>query len=310
MIFSDAHCDTITLSMKKNENIFKNSYHIDIKRMMESGLNHLQFFSIFYDSMLVEDIYQSVNQAISYFKEQVNIYSNDITLCCNYKDILTAFSDSKISSFLTIEGGEAIKDDLSLINYFYDQGVRSICLTWNHKNNIGSGVYSDFDENITPFGVDVIKRMNDLGMIVDVSHLSEKSFWDVISHSSQPIIASHSNSKKICPHIRNLSNEQILGIKKTGGFIGINLYPCFLAINCEAGILDIIKHIEHIAGIAGEDILGMGCDFDGVDCLPHNINGIEDVNILIDELFKLNYSDDQIKKITGDNLLRIIERIC
>ena len=310
MIFSDAHCDTITLSMRKNESIYKNSCHLDINRMKKTGFNHLQFFSIFYDKMRVKDVHQSTNQAISFFKEQISYFNNDITLCRNYNDILTAFSDSKISAFLTIEGGEAIKDDLSLINYFYEQGVRSICLTWNHKNNIGSGVYSDSNENITPFGVDVIKRMNDLGMIVDVSHLSEKSFWDIISHSSHPIIASHSNSKKICPHIRNLTNEQILGIKKTGGFIGINLYPCFLAINCEAEISDIIKHIEHIAGIAGEDILGFGCDFDGVDCLPHKINGIEDVSIIINELLRLNYSDNLIKKISGKNLLKTIEKIC
>ena len=146
-------------------------------------------------------------------------------------------------------------------------------------------------------------------MAIDVSHLSEKGFWDVCEHSNKPFIASHSNAKAICKNKRNLSDEQIREIIRLGGCIGINFYPVFLTDNTYCGVCDIIKHIEHILSLGGENNLGFGSDFDGIDILPDGISGVEDYEKLINELLKLGYKESFVKKICSENFLNVLDRI-
>ena len=187
---------------------------------------------------------------------------------------------------------------------------KSLCLTWNYRNEIADGVFeSESRGGLTLFGKEVVKNMNSLGMLIDLSHISERGFWDVMELSKQPVITSHSNAKKICSHIRNLHDEQIMAIKNNGGVIGINLCPDFLSDNKDAYLKDIIKHIEYIVGLTGIDHIGLGADFDGIDSLPKDINGVEDIYKIADELLKLNYSNEDVEKFLGKNFLRIIKEI-
>ena len=144
-------------------------------------------------------------------------------------------------------------------------------------------------------------------MLIDVSHMTDKGFSDVIELSTSPIIASHSNSRKKSNHRRNLTDEQILQLKKNGGVMGINLYPDFLRQSGSASIKDIIKHIEHVSALAGSEILGIGADFDGIDDTPEDIKGVQDLYKIIDELSRLNYSDEYIRKLAGGNFMRVIK---
>ena len=144
-------------------------------------------------------------------------------------------------------------------------------------------------------------------MLVDLSHISERGFWDVIETTSKPIIVSHSNAREICSHPRNLFNEQITAVAKNGGVIGINLYPEFLNNDGKATIKDVLKHIEHIVSIAGPDDIGLGADFDGIEKTPDDISGVENINIIFEHLGRLNYSNEIIEKIAGDNFIRLIK---
>jgi len=310
MIIFDAHCDTITKIMELNTNLYQNNCHIDISRLKKSG-NFVQTFAAF-----IEPIYspayamRRAMEIIDRFYSELNIYKDDITLCCNYNDINEALEQNKIAAMLSIEGGEALQGDLGALRNFYRLGVRSICLTWNYRNEIADGVEdAESGGGLTNFGRKLICEMNRLGMLVDLSHISERGFWDVMEVTSTPIIVSHSNARKICSHPRNLYDEQITSVAKNGGVIGINLYSEFLNNSGKATIKDIINHIEHIVSISGTDHIGLGADFDGVEKTPEGINGVENINKIFEELAKLNYSNEVIEKIASGNFLRVIKNI-
>jgi len=308
MIIVDAHCDTITKIMESGENLYRNKCQVDIERMQNAG-NYVQFFAAFISPEYYHNSPKKrAVRIIDMLCRQIDMYKDNIMLCYNYNDVERALSNSRVAAIISIEGGEALQGDISILREFFGMGVRSICLTWNHRNEIADGVVeSNAGGGLTAFGREVIKEMNTLGMLVDLSHISEKSFWDVMECTEKPVIASHSNAKRICPHKRNLTDEQIIAIKNNGGVIGINLYPHFLNSSGIASLKDIIMHIEHIASLAGEDHIGLGADFDGIDSTPEGIGGVEDIYKIFDELQKLNYSQGFIDKFASGNFLRMLK---
>jgi membrane dipeptidase len=311
MIITDAHCDTIIRVCDEKTSLFSNKHHLDIKRMLEYD-DCLQFFAMFADSVEFKNrnTRERILKLIKTFHEQLERHKDNIMLCCNHNDVFTAFNSKKAAAVLSIEGGECLGNDVSLLDDYYKKGIRSICLTWNYKNNIACGVEDKKDDDgLTEFGKEVVKKMNDMGMIVDVSHMAQRSFENVIEISGSPVIASHSNAKAICGHERNLTDSQILDIKKSGGVIGINFYPVFLNNSGKAGIWDIIKHIEHIASLAGCINIGLGSDFDGIEYLPSSIRGVQDTGTILEELARLNYKDECIQNIAGLNFLRVIKEV-
>lgn len=308
MIIVDAHCDTITKIMENGSELYKNNCHIDIERLKRIG-NFVQFFAAF----ISPDYYSNspmkrATAIIVKLHEQFEKYEDSINLCYNYNDVKEAINDGKVAGILSIEGGEALEGDISVLRTFYKLGVRSICLTWNHRNEIADGVAeSTAGGGLTSFGKVLIKEMNSLGMLIDLSHIAEKGFWDVIEHTDKPVIVSHSNARKICSHRRNLTDEQIVAIKANGGVIGINLYPVFLNNSGRATINDILMHIEYIASLTGEEHIGLGADFDGIDSTPEGIDGVENIYKIFNELQKLNYSQSFIEKFAGGNFLRMLK---
>lgn len=311
MIILDAHCDTITKIMDLNENILKNNYHLDIERMKKYN-SFIQFFAAFIDpERSMSYPMRRALKIIDKFYEQMGLFKNEVTHCCNYEEIIRTLDNKKIAAFLTIEGGDCLEGELSALRMFYRLGVRSIVLTWNHRNEIADGVAESITGGgLTTFGREVVKEMNNLGMLVDISHISERGFWDVIELSNSPIIASHSNAKELCRHRRNLTNQQIMAIKNNNGVIGINLYPSFLSDSGNACLKDVIAHIEHIVGLAGEENIGLGADFDGIETTPEDISGVQDIEVIFNELLKLNYSQSFIGKFAGQNFLRVIKKVC
>ncbi len=310
MIFVDAHCDTVTRIMDTGEELFKNTCHIDMERMSSYG-KYLQFFAAFVSPEFGRAYaMRRAVQIIDKYYEQININKCYITPCLNYGDIEAAFAEGKAAALLSIEGGDALQGELSALRVFYRLGVRSICLTWNHRNEIADGVADETPGGgLTPFGRKVVSEMNSLGMLVDLSHIAEKGFWDVMGETESPVIVSHSNARKICGHRRNLRDGQILEVKRNGGVIGINLYPLFLNDSGKADMTDVIKHIEHIASLAGEDSIGIGADFDGIELVPDGINGIQDVVKIFNELARLNYTQQSIEKLAGANFIRVIRQV-
>jgi len=310
MIIVDAHCDTITTIMETKEQLRENKGHIDLERLKQYD-SFVQFFAAFISPAHAKmgALCRAID-IIDRLYEEIKINKNDIMLCSNYNDIMTAIQTNKIAAVLTIEGGDALEESISALRMLYKLGVRAITLTWNHRNQIADGVSDAITGGgLTPFGKDVIGEMNSLGMLVDVSHLSEAGFWDVLSTTSSPIIASHSNAKKICNHRRNLTDSQLLALKKNGGVTGINLCPDFISSEGSATMKHVLDHIEHIVALTGEDTLGMGADYDGIDETPQGLEGVQCLKDLFNELLKLNYSETLVNKIAGENFLRVIKNV-
>ncbi len=310
MLIVDAHCDSITEAMDKKESMLRNGLHIDLERL-RSKEKHVQFFAAFVDpkEYMGTEMLRLI-RILDFLQQQAEQFGDYFAVCRNFQEITETLDTGKTAAVISVENGGVLQGDLSALRMFYRLGVRSICLTWNYKNEIADGVKdSENGVGLTAFGKEVVEEMNRLGMLVDVSHLSEKSFWDVMEMTKAPIIASHSNSKVICSHPRNLDDAQLMAIKSNNGVAGINLYPYFLNNAGTAAMEDIIKHIEHISGITGEDHIGLGADFDGVECLPEGINGIQDMGKIIDRLLALNYSQRFIDKFTSGNFLRVIREV-
>lgn len=301
VMFSDAHCDTISRIYDKNQSLYKNDGHVDLERLKKQN-NHIQFFAVWVD--------QKFGPCLNLIRclEIIDKFHSE-TEKNALPVIKTAQDVDGGGALLSVEGGGVLCGRLCNVRILYRLGVRAITLTWNDRNELGDGVgEGESAGGLSLFGRSVVAEMNRLGMAVDVSHLSEKGFWDVAQISSQPFIASHSNAKKLCGHFRNLTDGQITEIVKRNGFIGINFCADFLKEK-KATVKDIIAHIEHIMSLGGGHVLGFGADFDGIDDMPEGIAGVEDMHKVIAELEKLNYSPRQIEGILHANLSRALKQI-
>lgn len=310
MLIVDTHCDTSAQLIATNSNLYSNKLHVDLKRQLEAG-RYVQFFAAFIDhgEFRGNEMRRAV-QLIDKVYTEAEIYSEFVEICKCTNDINNTLGKGKVAAVLSIEGGEALEGELSALRTFYRLGVRCLGLTWNYRNELADGVGSAASGGgLTPFGREVIAEMNRLGMMIDVSHLSEKGYWDVIELSASPIIASHSNARAVCDHPRNLTNSQIEALKNKGGAMGLNFCPAFLNSSGKAAIEDIIRHIEHIAGISGEDHIGIGADFDGIDNTPEDLRGVQELNCLFDRLLALNYSQSFVEKLAGANYMRVIKEV-
>ncbi|MDI6603702.1 MAG: dipeptidase [Thermoanaerobacteraceae bacterium] len=309
-MFVDFHCDTLYQLIEKDYDITKRSKegHIDIERLQEGDV-HLQVFAAFIDPK-----HMRKNAATIALKMIDKLYQlikkNDkLMLVLNGKDIDRIEKEDKIGVMLSIEGGEALEGDIALLRMFYRLGVRALALTWSLRNDLGDGVEGVAESGLTSFGKDVVKEMNKLGMIIDVSHLNERGFWNVMEISEKPVIASHSDCKALCSHKRNLTDEQIKAIAGKGGVIGINFAPEFLKESGKASVEDVICHIDHICGLVGSEYVGFGSDFDGIDDVPEDLYDVSCFPKIIDGLKRRGYKEKDIDLICHENFERLIKKI-
>lgn len=302
ILYADAHCDTLTRIYDKNEELYKNCGQLDLERLINVGCT-LQMMAVWIEPQYDNIGFKRLNNVIGYFYNQYENNKDKIKLITKADD----FKSDKLKVLLTIEGGSAINGSVLNLERAYMSGVRLMTLTWNGKNELGYGAGVE-DKGLTDFGKEVVRKMNKMGMIIDVSHLSDNGFYDIATLSKTPFFATHSNCRSICNNKRNLTDEQIKYIIKTDGFIGLNFYPDFLS-HKEATITDVIKHAEHILSLGGEDVLGFGADFDGVDRLPLGISGVENMTGIADAFCKMGYSQNLINKVFFGNLTKKVQQI-
>lgn len=301
----DAHADTVSELLENGGDIEKNSGHIDLSRIKKLGCPYIQIFAAFTER--TENTALKVLKIIDKYYEFVG--GSEIVHCQSFGEIKESIKKGKIVSMLSVEGGDALVGSIEMLRSFYRLGVRIMTLTWNYSNEIACGIMEEKDTGLTAFGTEVVREMNKLGMIIDVSHISEKSFWEVSELSEKPFIASHSNARSLCSHNRNLTDEQIKEIIRKKGCIGLNFYSDFLSDNKEGSITDIIKHAEHILSLGGENCLSFGSDFDGMKHLPKGVSGVESYHDIINEFLKLGYSEELMEKICSGNFLRVIKEV-
>ncbi|MDD4689757.1 MAG: dipeptidase [Eubacteriales bacterium] len=300
----DMHCDTATECYDKGMSLYDNVLHTDFRRLIDQGVG-VQFFAVWISPTYALEGFSRATKVIDFIKKECEKHHRVVSLVEDKESLEK--EDGKLKVVITIEGGEAIDGDIDNLHRLYNMGVRLMTLTWNGRNALGEGSMSG-DGGLTPFGKKVVKEMNSLGMIVDVSHLSDRGFWDVAEVCEGPFVVSHSNSRTICNHPRNLTDEQIQHLIKIGGFMGLNLNPPFLSDE-KADLDSIYAHVDHCLSLGGADVLGFGADFDGIDSLPCGIAGIQDMYKITEYLLQKGINQGILSKLTSSNLLRVIKGI-
>lgn len=303
----DAHCDTAGEVLDRGEHLEKNSCHLSLEHISDYQ-SYIQFFAAWV-SKKEKDPFARAAAILSYVKQEIAMHADTMEEVHTSDEAEAILKRNKRGAMLALEDGRSICGSVEKLHAFYDMGVRAVTLAWNDDNEITDGILSNRGAGLTPFGKEVVGEMNRLHMMIDVSHISEKGFWDVLEASSAPVMASHSNCRAVCGHARNLSDAQIKALITNRGFIGINLYRDFLVDNGEATLEHIISHIDHIFSLGGEESIGLGSDFDGMDALPSEIKHAGDYVKLFDKMLALGYSESVIDKITHKNMLNFMKRI-
>lgn len=332
-------------------------YQTDLPRMKKGGMA-AQFFAVYVDAAYVKGnhaAHRTLEMIDTVKHDIIGRYPNDFVFAATAKDIRDAHRQGKIAALMGIEGGHAIEDSLRLLRRYYSQGIRYMTLTHSNSNNWAdsSGDPKKPHDGLTPFGEKVVAEMNRLGMMVDVSHVSDATFWDVIRVSKAPPFASHSSVRALANVPRNMTDDMIRALAKKGGVIQINFYCPFLSqksadaaaasrsrvaaalrpLNAKykndpqglkearqrtlrdlqrdfppvrATLEDVVAHIDHVVKLVGVDYVGLGSDFDGIDCAPVGLSDVGMWPNLTRALLERGYTQSEIQKIYGENLLRVM----
>ncbi|WDV46896.1 dipeptidase [Clostridiaceae bacterium M8S5] len=318
MGFIDLHCDTLMRCYEENISFWENKYHIDLKKL-KTGSAIAQCMAIFLEDKIAgEDIKpprQYFDNCYKIYREILDKYSNYISEARCVGDLITNKENDRISLILTIENATLLNNEICYLDKLYELGVRMMTLVWNYENCIGfpqSNHVEKMKRGLKPFGIEVVERMNKLGMIVDVSHLSEGGFYDVAKYSEKPFVASHSCSRALCDSARNLTDDQLMVIGESGGVCGIAFVPAFLKKDSvKTNIDDIVKHAHHIKDKAGIDAVAIGSDFDGMP--DRFMDGLEfkDYSGMpkIAEALSKSFTADEVDKICYKNAYRIFKNV-
>ncbi len=308
----DLHCDTITECRLKNRRLFKNNGHLSICKA-EYLDRWIQVFAVWMpDEHRGDEAMKYFDDIYDCFKSEMTDNSLYIKPCVTIDDIENCFSQGIGAAILAVEGGSALAGSLEQLDDLHTFGVKLITLTWNAKNELASGCLVKNGGGLTPFGKQALKRMNDLKIIADVSHLNRQSFWDVAKSADAPFVASHStccavlektrapSDDKYFSMLRSLDDEQIKFIIANGGLIGINFCNSFLGDPGDDGFEAVYRHMSHILDMGGENVLAVGSDFDGCDINPE-LNGVDKMPALCDYLTLRGIPGNLIENIFFDN---------
>ena len=303
------------------------SGHTDLVRLREGGVGAV-FFSVYVAAGYVRGSH-SANRALQMIDtvrhDILARYPNDFTQALTADDIEAAHRQGRIAVLMGLEGGHAIEDSLRLLRDYYRLGIRYMTLTHTNTNNWADSSGDIAKPNVahhnglTDFGKEVVREMNRLGMMVDVSHVADKTFWDVLAVSSAPPIASHSSCRALSNAPRNMTDEMIAALAKKGGVIQINLACSFLSQAANdakaakqpqhATLDDVVRDIDHAVKIGGIGAVGIGSDFDGIDCAPQGLEDVSKFPNLTRALLEKGYNAEDIRKIYGGNTLRLMRTV-
>lgn len=318
MIIVDAHEDTLLRLAHGGDLISpRPNAQSDIPKWKAGGVN-VVFTAIWMDPFKIfgTDAEWAVMDFMSILRQQARNHADQIALCETAAQVRDTVAGNRIALVPAIEGGVAISNDLTLIARYRSMGVRYITLTW--KDNlpwVGGSETDKPERGLSEFGRQVVTEMNRVGMIIDMSHASDRSFWDVVEVSTKPVICSHSNARALAGHVRNVSDEMLAALGKNGGVIGVNIHQGFLdkqghvpKATEQLGIGAVIGQIEHIVRVAGIDHVGIGTDWDGGIKPVVGMENASGMRTLISALREHGYDETSLRKIAGGNFLRVLEQ--
>lgn len=305
MRFFDLHCDTAyeCVTRLEGNDLDRGAWHLSLDRGDCFDSWH-QVFAVFMPDELRGDAAVAHYRRVrDYIYRQQKLFPGRFSLCRTAEELDSSERVGHCGAIMSVEGGSAIAGSLDNLRALYNDGVRLMTLTWNAENELGHGVGSPVKGGLSEFGRSAVELMNELGMIVDVSHLSDAGFADVAEISSKPFVASHSCSRRLCPHRRNLTDDMFGVIRDCGGLVGINFSRGFLEEHENAVAGDILRHTEHFLALGGEKTVCMGSDFDGTD-MPDGVSGIESIPALYELFLKANYPESLVDDIFFGNAKR------
>ena len=358
----DMHADTVQFMLDEGADINRRlaTTHLDAVRMREGGLD-AQFFSIWVEPNVYGSggarAVERADAQIAKVRALAEEHPETWTLAATAEDIRRAAAEGKLSALMGLEGGYAIDGKIENVERYFRMGVRYMSLTWTYSLPWAgsSGDSAGQARGLDDFGRRVVAEMNRLGMMVDVSHVSDKTFWDIMEVSSSPVIATHSNARAIAPEPRNLTDEMIRAVARTGGVVCVVFYPAFVEpgwravkdrldaeiapLVSEAGrraqgngsikriardrvrereyakrlppvpVSRVVDHIDHIVRLVGVDHVGLGSDFDGIQAVPAGLASVAELPNLTAELLRRGYTEEDVAKILGGNVLRVMEEV-
>lgn len=303
----DLHCDTAGALYKNSKNLKSNRLHVDLERG-SAFEEWCQVFAFFVpDGLCREDRTELFLDTYAYFEKQLEENSDRVTLCKHSGDMAYALENGRAAAIYSVENGAALGGDLNALYFCAGIGVKLISLTWNGENELAHGCASA--GGLKPLGVEAVRIIDALGITVDVSHLNEEGFWQVLELVSRPPVATHSNSRAVQENARNLTDAQLAAIAEAGGIAGINLYPPFLSGSPSAGFDDILRHVYHSLEVGGENVLAFGADFDGA-AMDAKWDGIQRLPDIYDYLSAHGLSDGVLDKIFFKNAYDFFCNIC
>ena len=363
----DTHADSISRYVDDGEDLGTETGrgHLDLPRIKDGGLG-VQWWSCFVAASKVptKNTIDRCLELLDGLKRLCKQYPDDFEIALTAADCRRIVAEGKHAAVPCIEGGHCINENLAVLRQYYDLGMRYITLT-HFNTNTWADASTDASRNngLSGFGVEVVQEMNRLGMVVDISHVSDKTFWDAIEVAKQPIMASHSSAWSICQHSRNMKDDMLRAVATNGGVVNVNFAPGFVTESYRLGqeklgddmweeiedvekfarrapvahwsgtpeyveqqkaeirqqrrqksrelqlptLSDLVDHIDHIAKVAGIDHVGLGSDFDGIGAGPVGLEDCSKFPAITEELLKREYAEADIKKILGENTMRVME---
>lgn len=303
----DMHSDTLldVASGKRNIARRSTSGHIDLPRLKEGGVD-VQVFAAFIHPKEASRGFARATELLDVFDRLVAAHSQVVARATTVAEIGALVQGGRIALVPAIESGDAIQGDLDSLARLYRRGVRIMSLTWNNSTALADGAREQRHGGLTSLGRRAVARMQDLGIVIDVSHLSEKSFWDVLGSSRGPILATHSNAAGLAPNARNLTDDQLRALACRGGVVGVVFYPQFTG---GSSLEHVLAQVDYLVKIMGADHVGLGSDFDG---FSGTVAGLEDVSKLprlTAGLLARGYAPGDVRKILGGNVLRVFRQV-
>ena len=324
MKFADLHCDTLLSVLTQNgvspETLWHNGGHLDLSRLLRADAA-IEFFAIFLPprerlaAAGYSDEFTCVQDACQLLDQASALEPNRIGLALTSEDVRRNLHSGCASAIRTVEDGRLVDGSFRNLDRLFAMGIRLITLTWNYANCFGypnSTSPAEMSRGLTDFGKEAVLRMNELGILVDVSHLSDGGFWDVQKIAKKPFVASHSNARALCPHPRNLTDDMIRARGNAGGVIGLNFCPSFLETapdgkSPRSTAAALLRHARHLANVGGIDCVAIGSDFDGIEETPEEIPSCLAMPRLAEAMEQNGFTHTEVEKVFSENVRRFLK---
>lgn len=307
----DAHADTLTEMTDRGYDLDggPEGSHLDLPRCADGVLDAQVLTAFVSPRCLPDGAADRVRQLLDTLDRQLARFPERVALCRGPGEIAAARAAGRLAIVGAIEGGHAIEDDLDVLAEFHGRGVRTMTLTWNNSNEWADGCGDDGPHGgLTDRGREVVAAMEELGMVVDISHVAASTFDDVLAVATRPLIASHSCARALRDHPRNLTDDQLRAIAATGGVACVNFYPGFLVDDGQVADLEVLlDHVEHFLSVVGPEHVGLGSDFDGIPCGPDGMEDVADLPRLTDGLLRRGHDEAAVTALLGANLARVFD---